>query len=464
MAASRQGMILLLGRLWRGQASCHRVFLSAAPRIAQAESSLEFLKVGPHRRHPGISCLKTVRLPAQLSEAAQLLLQNNSIRNMSEGVQDLTNFLWSRKRPVEDKELQSRAQHLEQRLRGTESGLDTESANPVEAERWERRLKVRVLNELRKSTYHWKPLSYDEDLSLIYMAARLDGGYAAVSRAFQEIKKRIPQFEPLTLLDFGSGTGSVAWAAHQFWGNSIREYMCVDSSSAMNKLAEFLLTGGDESQKPLINEVYFRQFLPVSPKVQYDLVVSAFSLMDLPNSATRIQTILTLWRKTRDFLVLVENGTKEGHQTLMEARDIVLECSHDLPCPKLAEKIVLPCNFVQAYHPLPFTWNPDVKLEKFSYLILRRQSRGSEESWPRIIQPVQRRARHVHCHLCSNSGTLEHVVITARKHSRDLYRCARYSEWGDSLPAIFCDSETILGSDPEADGKNPNGETATPEQ
>lgn len=30
--------------------------------------------------------------------------------------------------------------------------------------------------------------SYNEGLSLVYMAARLDGGFAAVSRAFHEVK------------------------------------------------------------------------------------------------------------------------------------------------------------------------------------------------------------------------------------------------------------------------------------
>lgn len=75
------------------------------------------------------------------------------------------------------------------------------------------------------------------------MAARLDGGFAAVFRAFHEIQARIPEFQPQTLMDFGSGTGSVAWAAHSTWGQSLREYVCVDRSAAMLGLAEKLLKG-----------------------------------------------------------------------------------------------------------------------------------------------------------------------------------------------------------------------------
>lgn len=188
-----------------------------------------------------------------------------------------------------------------------------------------------MLHALRKTTYHWQELSYNEGLSLVYMAARLDGGFAAVSRAFHEIQTRIPEFQPQTLMDFGSGTGSVTWAAHSTWGQSLREYLCVDRSAAMLDLAEKLLKGGSESRDPYVPGVFFRQFLPVSPKVQFDVVVSAFSLSELPSKADRTEIVQNLWRKTSGFLVLVENGTKAGHCLLMDARDVVLKGKEKSP-------------------------------------------------------------------------------------------------------------------------------------
>lgn len=315
----------------------------------------------------------------------------------------------------------------------------------------EEKLRGAVLRALRKTTYHWQELSYNEALSLVYMAARLDGGFAAVSRAFHEIQIQIPEFQPQTLMDFGSGTGSVTWAAHSIWGQSIREYMCVDSSAAMLDLAEKLLKGGSESGEPYVPSVFFRQFLPVSPKVQFNVVVSAFSLSELPSKAERAEVVQTLWRKTSDFLILVENGTKAGHCLLMEARDLVLKgkekspldprpgfvfapCPHELPCPQLTASEPLACSFSQAYHPIPFSWNKQPKEEKFSMVILARGSPEEANRWPRITQPVLKRPRHVHCHLCCPDGHMQHAVITARRHGRDLYRCARVSSWGDLLP------------------------------
>lgn len=60
--------------------------------------------------------------------------------------------------------------------------------------------------------------------------------------------------------------------------------------------------------------------------------------------------------------------------------------------------------------------------EKFSYLILTRTEPTEAETegmyWARLIAPVQRRTRHVHCRLCSPDGQLQHLVVTARKHGR----------------------------------------------
>lgn len=45
--------------------------------------------------------------------------------------------------------------------------------------------------------------SYSEELSLIYMAARLDGGFAAVFRAFHEVRvSQHPTEPPLPLVLF----------------------------------------------------------------------------------------------------------------------------------------------------------------------------------------------------------------------------------------------------------------------
>ncbi|XP_033291815.1 methyltransferase-like protein 17, mitochondrial isoform X4 [Orcinus orca] len=413
MATARgPAYLLTLGR-WRrglGIATQSRALAALVPGVSQVDNKSDFLGKRSHRRHPGILQLSHVRLPQVLVDAAQLLLLESSMPNMEKQVQALTNYLWSRHLPVEPEELQRRAVHLEKKF--------LENADSCQMEK----LCGEVLHALRRTTYHWQELSYSEGLSLVYMAARLDGGFAAVSRAFHEIQARLPEFQPQTLMDFGSGTGSVTWAAHSTWGQSLREYMCVDSSAAMLELAEKLLKGGSGSGMPYVPGVFFRQFLPVSPKVQFDVVVSAFSLSELPSKANRTDVVQTLWRKTGHFLILVENGTKAGHSLLMDARDLVLNGKEKSPLDPRPGFVFAP--------------NKKPKEEKFSMVILARGSPEEANRWPRITQPVLKRPRHVHCHLCCPDGHMQHAVITARRHGRDLYRCARVSSWGDRLPVI----------------------------
>lgn len=41
----------------------------------------------------------------------------------------------------------------------------------------------------------------------------------------------------------------------------------------------------------------------LGPQVQFDVVVSAFALSELPSKADRTEVVETLWRKTSHFLV-----------------------------------------------------------------------------------------------------------------------------------------------------------------
>ncbi|XP_036374814.1 methyltransferase-like protein 17, mitochondrial isoform X2 [Megalops cyprinoides] len=461
-----------MAALWRrGSRSCAlcqsalsgKTFNGWQSTAANPQAAADFLQGAPHRKHPGVTALKTVSLPEELQRAALVSIHGAAVSGLADRARRLTNYLWSRKRAVEDSALREKAIALEKTLLEKEK----EKGRDGDIHLLETQIKKKVLTALRKTTYHWTPLRYDDDLAVVYLAARLAGGYAAVRRVLNEVKKRDPSFTPQSLLDFGSGVGTVLWAVRSVWGEAERESVCVDSSAAMNSLADQLLRGGSDREDPLIKQVYFRQFLPVSPKVQYDLVVSAFALSELTSQKERRDTVLTLWRKTNSLLVLVENGTKDGHQVLMEARDAVLTgkdrvtfdsrtpqvfapCPHQLPCPRLAQESQLPCNYPQPYRPLPLPGSPDRAVERFSYLVLRRAGpereaepeleAGPEQeaglAWARLIGPVLRRSRHVHCQLCCSDGEIRRLVVTARRHGRDMYRCARSSDWGDRLPII----------------------------
>lgn len=335
--------------------------------------------------------------------------------------------------------------------------------------------KQKVVKKPRGSEY--KLIRYNQREAAAYAASRLPASYGATLRVFHEISRREPNFKPENLLDFGSGSGTATWAAHETWGDSLREYQCVDVSQDMNTLAEYLLRGGEGLKHSLhIPGVYFKRFLPVSNLITYDVVVASYALSEIPKASLRKMAVRSLWGKTSDFLVIIEHGNTEGFEITAEARNLVLKkgdgepvddessegnqyqyldpsaeemddgfvfspCPHDVKCARSdAETRDHPCNFEQRIQLALCQRNTKLKkrgfhTERFSYIVLKKGARVSEEKpWPRVLEPVRYRKRHVICRLCCSSGDLKQKTFTKKKDS-DIYKCARHlTKWGDLLP------------------------------
>lgn len=169
-------------------------------------------------------------------------------------------------------------------------------------------------------------LVYSAREALAYLVARQPHVYANTARVLHEIYMRDPLFEPTSMLDFGSGVGTAVWAASEIFGETIKEYTMVDSSLPMITLAEQLLTDHETKQRHIPN-VHMRQFVSPSPNVKHDLVVSAYTLCEFPDQASRLKILETLWSKTRDMLVLVEDGSPDAFQFMLQARDFIIQLS-----------------------------------------------------------------------------------------------------------------------------------------
>lgn len=65
--------------------------------------------------------------------------------------------------------------------------------------------------------------------------------YGIAEKVLREAKYNVPNFEPSSLLDFGSGTGSAIWAARELWGSSLKDVMAVEPSKSMRQVSQHLL-------------------------------------------------------------------------------------------------------------------------------------------------------------------------------------------------------------------------------
>ncbi|XP_055917563.1 methyltransferase-like protein 17, mitochondrial [Eupeodes corollae] len=403
-----------------------------------------------HRHHPGIIKKGSLNVPKHIAQAIHRAVGDFPIKTLVKDGKVLNQYINSRHPPPETKDLQKKIQEISVEL-------DLKYPMPDESELGEDELQKKnyirqqkLKKILKERTFAWKPITYGAYEALVYAIGRSAQEYAAISSIFKEIENRHPEFKPRSFIDFGSGVGTGMWAASDLWKESIFEYLNVDSSREMNDLSDLIIRDGNANQKPRLRNVYYRQFLP-SADTKYDLVVSAFSLFELPSAKDRKEVIMNLWKKCDGYMIVVEEGSRRGSEIVNEVRSNVLTsrdpdlvghvfapCPHDLSCPRLSEQgDNTPCNFNASYEPLGLGENISGNVTKrFSYVVLKKGSRKNarDSSWPRLVRPTLVRSKHSVCRMCTSKGTLLEIVFTKSKHGRDALRCARASDWGDRLP------------------------------
>ncbi|GFP89323.1 methyltransferase-like protein 17 mitochondrial [Phtheirospermum japonicum] len=272
-----------------------------------------------------------------------------------------------------------------------------------------------------KTAYGDIGLKYQEDQTIAYVAARMPAVYSALYRVLSEVRRRVPDFTPAKVLDFGAGTGSALWAMMEVWPGSLERINLVEPSQSMQRAGQSLLK--DLKKVPLIQSYESIQSLTKDINKsgrRHDLVIASYVLGEIPSLKDRITLVRQLWDFTGDILVLVEPGTPQGsniisqmrsHILWMEKRNagsksqntankaskdlmtletgsfVVAPCPHDGPCP--LQKTDKYCHFVQRLERTtsqrsykrskgPLRGFED---EKFSYVALRRGTRPSE-TWP----------------------------------------------------------------------------------
>ena len=314
-------------------------------------------------------------------------------------------------------------------------------------------------------------LEYGEREAMAYLAWQMPFAYGCIERIFTDLRKRLPDFRPQNIFDFGVGPGTAVLAAEQIWNGSVKEIYGVDISEPMLAVANRLLEGIQRPPENPIEKIHFKRFLSfVDSSHKYNLTVAAFSLSDLPDDGVRKMTVDALWDQTKDVLVLVERGTPEGSRIIANARKqilsnegyvdaqgetirpsnrksdlhIVAPCPHEKKCPMLGSW----CHFSHRIEATPFQLEmrkigPGFVDQKFSYLVVRRGPRPGHDAnstlaaqsfqWPRLIRRPIKRAGHIINDYCDVDSTFKRVTVP-RSQGKEIFFDARKSKWGDLWP------------------------------
>ncbi|GLU21230.1 hypothetical protein SLE2022_373800 [Rubroshorea leprosula] len=270
-----------------------------------------------------------------------------------------------------------------------------------------------------KSSYGDIGFKYSDDHTVAYVASRMPAVYSACYRVLSEVRRRLPDFSPTKVLDFGAGTGSAFWALREVWPKSIEKINIVEPSQSMQRAGRSLIQG--LKNLPPIHSYSNIQALAKDLKKSergHNLVIASYVLGEIPSVKDRITIVRQLWDLTQDVLVLVEPGTPHGSKIISQMRShilwmekrkcrksheketskeivavkagafIVAPCPHDGPCP--LENTDKYCHFVQRLQRTSSQrthkrskGNPlrGFEDEKFCYVAFRR-GRRPQESWP----------------------------------------------------------------------------------
>lgn len=164
-------------------------------------------------------------------------------------------------------------------------------------------------------------------MGLLYLMSRFEPEYSVVYQILSEIKKKDPHFSPERVFDFGSGLGTVMWAANSVWDCEIEEMVNCDASKEMNSLAELITKGGHIDKPAKFKNVFYRSH--IAKEEDFNLVTSCYSMFEMSNRKERFELLESLWSKVKDdgYLVLTELGSKHGFTLIAEARKFFLTVS-----------------------------------------------------------------------------------------------------------------------------------------
>ncbi len=269
-----------------------------------------------------------------------------------------------------------------------------------------------------------------------YLAVRLPATYAANERVFSEVHRLAPEAEISGVLDLGAGPGTVLFAAAEIFP-ALQQVTLVEADESWVALGKILTA--QSSAVAARQAQWLRLDLRSGLSCEkHDLVVLSYALGELSQPAAEA-VVRQAWKCAGKFLVVIEPGTKRGFAAVNMVRsamiaagaNILAPCPHRDACPMHAAGDW--CHFAarverSSQHRQLKGGALGYEDEKFSYVVATRQCFTSTGA--RIVRHPQKHSGHVQFTLCTSQGNLSAKTVT--RSSKQDYKLARKSEWGDT--------------------------------
>ena len=170
---------------------------------------------------------------------------------------------------------------------------------------------------------------------LAHVADHLPQYFASVLRPVTDVCKRLPEFLPRNVLDYGAGCGEGIYAMNEAFPDAPPRILAVEPCLPLAAVGRAFTEG--------MNGVTWSGAVPPpGPNSGVDLVLLNNALAELPVEEQR-SLVLKLWGHCSGVMLIVDAGTPAGFQAVAAARQLLLErgpssavvapCAHSHTCP-----------------------------------------------------------------------------------------------------------------------------------
>lgn len=263
--------------------------------------------------------------------------------------------------------------------------------------------------------------------SVAYALSRMPATFGAISTVMAQAAE-IPDFNPVSFTDVGSGTGSAVWSAACFF--NLNKIVCLERNANMLKTGKELTEKGKDFFSTIPEWKKFDLLHDSLPCA--DLVCAAYVLNEL-EEGKRSDALLKLWNASENSLVLIEPATPENFKQMKKHRQTLIDAGAFItaPCPHQNECENDWCHFGcrvarTKIHRLAKGGEAPYEDEKFCYLIACRQKHPSNAF--RVLRHPLIEKGKVTLSLCSAEGIIEK---TLSKKDGAAYKAARKIKWGN---------------------------------
>lgn len=283
-----------------------------------------------------------------------------------------------------------------------------------------------------------QPLAAGRPQALGYAALMMPATYAQLRGAMVATARRIPRWQPRTLLDLGSGPGTSLWAAIAQWP-SLETLVAWEREPAFIELGRDLAHGSAATavRGARWERIDLQRQLPAPHP--YDMVVLGHVLNELNTDAQRA-VVEYAWQCTTDVLLIVEPGNSAAFPHVRAARESLLAagartiapCAHDAPCPLVndwchfPQRLTRP-DFQRRARGAPSQWEDS----KFAYAAMARFG-PDHPIWARIIREPTFNKAYAEVKASTQAGI---TVYRALKRHKLAFRELKDVPWGATLDA-----------------------------